>query len=162
MQGFTAGRTEGAGPMTWWELALGVVGGVLLVYAVLLVLLWRYARARPDTVQARDALRLLPDLLRLLRSLVADPAVPRRARVWLVLLLGYLLMPFDLVPDMIPVIGYADDVVVVALVLRAVIRVAGPDTLGRHWSGTPQGLAVIARLAGTRALHGTAALRSRS
>lgn len=140
--------------MAWWELALGVVGGLLLVYVVLLVLLWRYARAHPDTVQARDALRLLPDLLRLLRSLVADPAVPRRARAWLVLLLAYLLMPFDLVPDMIPVIGYADDVVVIALVLRAVVRAAGPDALARHWSGTPQGLAVIARLAGMAAPPG--------
>jgi uncharacterized membrane protein YkvA (DUF1232 family) len=102
-------------------------------------------------VQARDALRLLPDLLRLLRSLMADPDVPRRARVWLAPLLAYLLMPFDLVPDMIPVIGYADDVVVVALVLRAVVRAAGPDALARHWSGTPQGLAVIARLAGLAA-----------
>lgn len=134
--------------MQWWELTLGVVGGILLVYAVLLGLLWRYARAHPDTVQARDALRLLPDLLRLLRSLAADPTVPRRSRVWLVLLLAYLLMPFDLVPDMIPVIGYADDVVVVALVLRAVVRAAGPDALARNWSGTPQGLALIARLAG--------------
>ncbi|MGV8978279.1 MAG: DUF1232 domain-containing protein [Cellulomonas sp.] len=134
--------------MDWWQVALGVVGGVLLVYAVLLVLLWRYARTHPDTVQARDALRLVPDLLRLLRSLAVDPAVPRRARVGLILLLGYLIMPFDLVPDMIPVIGYADDVVVVALVLRAVVRAAGPDALARHWSGTPQGLAVVAKLAG--------------
>jgi len=135
----------------WWQIALGVGGGVLLVYAVLLVLLWHYARTHPDTVRARDALRLLPDLLRLVRSLAADPTVPRRARAWLVLLLGYLLMPFDLVPDMIPVVGYADDVVVVAVVLRAVVRAAGPDALARHWPGTPQGLAVIARLAGIAA-----------
>ena len=134
--------------MNWWQIALGVVGGLLLVYVVLLGLLWQYARRHPDTVQARDALRLVPDLLRLLRSLAADPTVPRRSRVGLVLLLAYLLMPFDLVPDMIPVIGYADDVVVVALVLRAVVRAAGPDALVRHWSGTPQGLAVVARLAG--------------
>ena len=134
--------------MNWWQIALGVVGGLLLVYVVLLGLLWQYARRHPDTVQARDALRLVPDLLRLLRSLAADPAVPRRSRVGLVLLLAYLLMPFDLVPDMIPVIGYADDVVVVALVLRAVVRAAGPDALVRHWSGMPQGLAVVARLAG--------------
>lgn len=140
--------------MYWWQLALGVVGGVLLVYAVLLALLWQYARTHPDTVQARDALRLVPDLLRLLRALAADPAVPRRARVGLVLLIAYLLMPFDLVPDMIPVIGYADDVVIVALVLRSVVRAAGPEALARHWSGTPQGLAVVARLAGIAAPSG--------
>ncbi|NMM17223.1 MAG: DUF1232 domain-containing protein [Cellulomonas sp.] len=140
--------------MHWWQIALGVVGGVLLVYVVLLALLWQYARTHPDTVQARDVLRLVPDLLRLLRSVAADPTVPRRARVGLVLLLAYLLMPFDLVPDMIPVIGYADDVVIVAVVLRAVVRAAGPDALARHWSGTPQGLAVVARLAGIAAPSG--------
>jgi uncharacterized membrane protein YkvA (DUF1232 family) len=52
------------------------------------------------------------------------------------------------VPDVIPVVGYADDVVVVALALRSVVRAAGPEALVRHWPGTPEGLAVVRRLAG--------------
>jgi uncharacterized membrane protein YkvA (DUF1232 family) len=56
--------------------------------------------------------------------------------------------PLDLVPDFIPVLGYADDVITVAVVLRSVIRRAGSAALDQHWRGTPQGLAVIRRLVG--------------
>ncbi|RKR19858.1 YkvA family protein [Arthrobacter oryzae] len=131
-----------------WETLAGVVGGVLAVYAVLLLLLWAYARRHPETVTMKDALRLLPDLLRLIRRLLADRSVAVGVRVRLALLLVYLASPIDLVPDFIPVIGYADDVVIVALVLRSVIARAGDDAVRRHWPGTPEGLAVILRLAG--------------
>ena len=129
-----------------WRVA--VVLGVLVAYGVALLLLWRYARAHPETVSLRDAVRMLPDLLRLLRRLAADPTLPRGVRLRLVLLLAYLATPIDLVPDVVPVLGYADDVVVVALVLRSVVRRAGPDALRRHWPGSPEGLAVVTRLAG--------------
>jgi uncharacterized membrane protein YkvA (DUF1232 family) len=66
------------------------------------------------------------------------------------LLLGYLALPVDLVPDFIPVIGYADDAVVVALALRSVVRRAGPEALERNWPGTPDGLAAVLRLARIR------------
>ena len=134
--------------MTWWRIALGVLAGFALVYAVLLALLWRYARRHPEAVSLRDALRLLPDLVRLLRRLVADPTLPRGVRVRVALLVAYLAMPFDLVPDVVPVLGYADDAVVVALVLRSVVRRAGVDALRRHWPGTPEGLTLLLRLAG--------------
>jgi uncharacterized membrane protein YkvA (DUF1232 family) len=136
--------------VTWWRLLLGAATGLVLVYAVLLTLLWRYARAHPETVRLRDALRLLPDVLRLLRRLLADRALPSGVRVRVGLLVAYLAVPFDLVPDVVPVIGYADDAVVVALVLRSVVRRAGADALRRHWPGTPEGLAVVLRLAGVR------------
>ena len=135
---------------TAWRVLGGVVLGVLLVYAVVLLLLWRYARAHPETVSLRDAVRMLPDLVRLLRRLAADPALPRGVRLRLVCLLVYLALPIDLVPDVVPVLGYADDVVVVALVLRSVVRRAGTEALRRHWPGTPQGLALVLRLAGVR------------
>ncbi|WP_185447184.1 YkvA family protein [Kribbella qitaiheensis] len=104
--------------------------------------------ARPDELRVRDALRLLPDLIRLLRRLAGDPSLPRGVRIRLWLLLVYLGVPFDLVPDFIPVVGYADDAVIVALALRSVTRRAGPGALERHWPGTPDGLAAIRRLAG--------------
>jgi uncharacterized membrane protein YkvA (DUF1232 family) len=69
-------------------------------------------------------------------------------RVRVALLVVYLAVPFDLVPDVVPVIGYADDAVVVALVLRSVVRRAGAEALHRHWPGTPEGLALVLRLAG--------------
>jgi uncharacterized membrane protein YkvA (DUF1232 family) len=131
-----------------WETVAGIVAGVLLAYAVLLFLLWLYARRHPETVTMKDALRLLSDLLRLIRRLAADRTVAVGIRVRLVLLLAYLLSPIDLVPDFIPVIGYADDAVIVALVLRSVIKRAGADAIRRHWPGSPAGLDVILKAAG--------------
>lgn len=135
--------------MNWWDPVIAIVGGIALVYAVLLALLALYAaRRHPETVGMKEALRMLPDLLTLLRRLPADRNLPRGTRVRLVLLLAYLLMPVDLVPDFLSVIGYADDVIIVALVLRSVIRSAGNGPLERHWPGSPAGLAMIRRLAG--------------
>jgi len=86
-------------------------------------------------------------VVRLVRRLAGDASLPRSLRWRLGLLLAYLALPFDLVPDFIPVAGYADDVLLVAWVLRSVVRAAGPEALDRHWPGTPQGLDVVRRLA---------------
>jgi len=137
--------------VTWWRVALGALAGLVLVYLLLLALLWRYARTHPEAVTMRAAMRLLPDVLRLVKRLAADRTLPRRVRCRLLALLAYLAMPFDLVPDVIPVLGYADDAIVVALVLRSVVRRAGPDALDRHWPGTEQGLGLVKRLAGVAA-----------
>lgn len=134
--------------MSWWQILLSVLAGIALIYLVLLALLWRYSRTHPETLNARDALRLLPDLLRLVRRLAADPTMPRAVRIQLVLLLVYLALPIDLIPDFIPVLGYADDAIIVAIVLRSVCRAAGPEALARHWPGTSAGLYLIRRLAG--------------
>lgn len=130
--------------MNVWTLLLGVAGGLLLLWLGMIVALWV---ARPDAVRLKELLRLLPDLLRLLSRLARDNTLPRGVRVRLWLLLGYLALPIDLVPDFIPVIGYADDAVVVALALRSVVRRAGMEALDLHWPGTPDGLAAVLRLA---------------
>jgi len=126
---------------------IGIVGAcaasLLVIWLAMLAILWR---TKPDELTLRDAVRLVPDLLRLIKRLAGDRSLPRGARVRLVLLLGYLAMPIDLVPDFIPVLGYADDVVIVALVLRSVVRAAGPEALERHWPGTPEGLQVVRTL----------------
>jgi uncharacterized membrane protein YkvA (DUF1232 family) len=131
-----------------WETALGVLGTALGIYALLLLALAVYARRHPETLTMMDALRLMPDLLRLLRRLAADRSVPAAVRGGLLLLLAYLLFPIDLVPDFLPLIGYADDILLVALVLRFTVRRAGAGAVARHWPGSPQGLAVIRGLAG--------------
>ncbi len=126
-----------------WSL-LGVLGGLLVLWAGLLGVLWA---GRPDELRLRELMRLLPDVVRLLSRLAADSSLPRGVRLRLWLLLGYLASPVDLVPDVVPVIGYADDAVVVALVLRSVVRRAGGDAVDRHWPGTPEGLAALRRAA---------------
>jgi uncharacterized membrane protein YkvA (DUF1232 family) len=130
------------------SIAIGVVAGLLVAYLAAAGLLLVYARRRRDVVSMREALRLLPDVLRLIRRLAADPTLPRGVHIRLILLIAYLASPIDLVPDFVPVIGYADDALIVALVLRSVVRSAGPHALDSHWPGTPEGLVVVRRLAG--------------
>lgn len=132
----------------WWQILASIAAGLILLWLTLLALLWRAHRHNPDATRAREALRLIGDVIRLLRRLAADQTLPRGVRVRLVLLLAYLLSPIDLVPDFIPVVGYADDALIVALTLRSVARRAGPQALDRHWPGTPDGLRVIKELAG--------------
>ncbi|WP_235503283.1 YkvA family protein [Aeromicrobium sp. Root495] len=130
-----------------WDIVIAVVVGLGVVWVVLVAALWI---AKPDEMQLRDALRILPDLVGLLRRVAADRSLPQGVRVRVWLLIAYLAMPIDLVPDVIPVMGYADDAVVVMLVLRSVVRRAGAEALERHWRGSADGLAVVRRLAGVR------------
>jgi uncharacterized membrane protein YkvA (DUF1232 family) len=126
----------------WAWTLVGAVGGLLLCWLVLMAVLWL---TRPDELSARELLRLLPDVLRLVRRLAGDRTLPRGVRVRLWLLMAYLAMPIDLVPDFLPVVGHADDAIVVALVLRSVVRRAGGAAVERHWPGTPEGLAALRR-----------------
>jgi uncharacterized membrane protein YkvA (DUF1232 family) len=128
-----------------WKVLAGIAGGLLLLWLVLAAFL---AVARPKGSALSQTLRLLPDLLRLVARLAHDSDLPRGVRVRLWLLLGYLALPIDLIPDFIPVLGYADDAIIVAFVLRSVIRHAGPEALAKHWPGTPEGLTTVRRLIG--------------
>ena len=127
----------------WWSVLLGIVGGLVLIWGVLMVALWL---TKPGDYDMKDALRLLPDLIRLAKRLATDPDTPRGVRIRLALLLGYLALPIDLIPDFVPVFGYADDAIIVAIVLRSATRRAGPDALAKHWPGTPEGLTALKRL----------------
>lgn len=128
------------------DLLVGAVLGLLGLWLLLILTLFLL---RPRGRALAQAVRLLPDVLRLVTRLARDHRVPRSARVRLWLLLAYLALPFDLVPDFIPVLGYADDAIVVSWVLRSVIRAAGPEVVAEHWPGTPEGLAVVRRLTRT-------------
>jgi len=94
-----------------------------------------------------ETARLLPDLLLMLGGIARDPAVPRTVRLRLWLLIAYLVTPIDIVPDVIPIVGYADDAILVAWVIRSVVRRSGSETLARHWRGSADGLELITRLA---------------
>jgi len=132
--------------MAWWWQALLSLGIALLVAWVALVVVLLIAK--PAKAQLREALRLLPDLLRLLRRLAGDPALPRGVRLRLVGLLIYLAVPIDVIPDFIPVLGYADDAIIVTAVLRSTVRRAGIDAVRAHWPGSDDGFAAVCRLTG--------------
>lgn len=125
---------------------LGVLAAVALALWIALVV--AMFRSRPPKDALREALRLLPDVVRLVKRLAADDELPRGVRVRLALLVAYLAMPIDLVPDFIPVLGQADDLLVALLVLRSVVRRAGPDAVRRHWPGTDAGLDALWRVSG--------------
>ncbi|MCV7287391.1 DUF1232 domain-containing protein [Mycolicibacterium wolinskyi] len=130
----------------WWVDALiGLAVALLLSWVVLVIAL---LLMRPRGNLLTEAVRLLPDLLRLIPRLAADKSLPRGVRIRLALLVVYLAVPIDLIPDFIPVLGYADDAIIVTWVLRSVVRHAGVDAVRAHWPGTDDGFDAMARLTG--------------
>jgi len=129
----------------WWQTLISVAAALLLIWIALLVAL---LIVKPEPGRLREAIRLLPDLLRLLHRLARDRELPRGVRIRLGLLLVYLAIPIDLIPDFIPVLGYADDAIIVTAVLRSVVRKAGLPAVRRHWPGTDDGFTALSRLTG--------------
>lgn len=129
--------------MSFWEwmlIGLAVTAAVYLGFIALLVLVGRRE-------EAKTFARFIPDCIVLFRRLLGDERVPRNRKLLLVAVLGYLAFPLDLVPDFIPVAGQLDDAIIVALVVRSVLRSAGPELLREHWPGPVGSLNVIERMA---------------
>ena len=131
--------------MDWRTLAV-VVAGILAVWAILIGLLWMF---RPRDVGLGELLRVIPDVVRLVRRLLGDRTVPMGPRVALGVLLVWLTSPIDLIPEFIPILGPLDDVVVAVLVMRYVQRKVGLEELRSRWPGTPDGFALLARIIGS-------------
>jgi uncharacterized membrane protein YkvA (DUF1232 family) len=133
--------------MSWgiWSL-LGVVVVVTATWAAFLV--WLVAVGRRE--DARAVATLIPDCIVLVARLARDPRVPRRRKLLLLAVVGYLALPLDLVPDFIPVAGQLDDAIVVALVLRSFVHSSGEALIRELWPGPQESLGLILRLAGGR------------
>ena len=130
--------------MQWWAWLLVSVAVVLVVYATFVG--WLIARGGRD--DARAFATFIPDCIVLVTRLARDERVPRSRKLLLLALVGYLAVPFDLVPDFIPVAGQLDDAIVVALVLRSLVRSGGADLIRELWPGPAQSLVPILRFAG--------------
>jgi len=129
--------------MSWWQwllVSLAVVVGVYAAFVAWLVILGRRG-------EARALATFIPDCIVLVTRLAREPRVSRRRKLLLVALVGYLALPFDLVPDFIPVAGQLDDAIIVALVLRSFVRSGGEQLIRELWPGPEQSLALILRLA---------------
>jgi uncharacterized membrane protein YkvA (DUF1232 family) len=131
-------------PTTWLLLAAAAALALYAAFVAGLVVTGRRA-------DARALARFIPDCVVLVRRLLADPAVPRSSKLLLGGLVAYLASPIDLVPDFVPVAGQLDDALVVAWVLRAVLRRSGAQKLREHWPGPERSLAVLLRLTGSAA-----------
>src|SRR6187399_1063502 len=130
--------------MPWWAWLLVSIGILAVVYAAFVIGLVLAGR-RSD---ARAFATFIPDCIILVTRLAHDPRVPRRRKLLLLALVGYLALPFDLVPDFIPVAGQLDDVLVVALVLRRFLRSGGEPLVREHWPGPERSLRLVLRTAG--------------
>ncbi len=133
--------------------------GWLLLAAVVVVTVW-VALVVALLIGARQwdirmIAKLVPHCAVLFKRLLADPRVPAKWKVASGFALVYLAFPFDLVPDFIPVAGQLDDAIVVALVLRGLLRSAGPRLMREHWPGPTALLVPLERFAGAApAAHG--------
>lgn len=129
--------------MQWWEWLLVSLAVIVVVYSVLVGCL--VARGRRE--DARALATFIPDCIVLVSRLAREPRVPRRRKLLLVGLVAYLSLPFDLVPDFIPVAGQLDDVIIVALVLRHFVGAGGEPLMRELWPGPERSLGLVLRLA---------------
>jgi len=97
---------------------------------------------------ARALAGFIPDCAVLIGRLARDRRLPRARRIPLFIALGYLALPFDLVPDFLPGVGQLDDAVVVGLVLRLIVRSGGSALVRQAWPGPDASLTLVLRAAG--------------
>jgi uncharacterized membrane protein YkvA (DUF1232 family) len=128
------------------EVIVAIAVGLVALWALLLVLFWVL---RPKGVPLRELLGLIPEVLRLLRSVVGDRSAPADVRLVLIGLLAWILSPIDLIPEFIPVLGPLDDVVVAVVAMRYVRRRVGIADLRARWTGTDDGFALLLRVIGS-------------
>ncbi|MGA9760886.1 MAG: DUF1232 domain-containing protein [Gaiellaceae bacterium] len=129
--------------MSWQLWTIVVLGALALAWGIVIVVLFLAGGRR----KARALASFVPDCVVLVGRLLRDPRVPRRRRLLLALTAAYLALPFDLIPDFIPLIGQLDDAIILALVLRHLLR--GDERAVRElWPGPEQSLDLLLRLIG--------------
>jgi uncharacterized membrane protein YkvA (DUF1232 family) len=124
---------------------LAILGAVAIVWVAFIAVFWLL---RPQDVPLRELVRIVPDVVRLLRTIVADRSVNLDVRLVVVLLMVWILSPIDLIPEFVPVLGPFDDVVVAIVALRYIRKRLGAPQLRKRWQGTDQGFALLTRVIG--------------
>lgn len=119
--------------------------GLVALYALIVLALVIGGRRE----EARAIGGFVPDCVVLFTRLLRDKRLPRRHKLLVGALIPYLAMPFDLIPDFIPIAGQLDDAVIVAFVLRRVAR-KNPELIREHWPGPSSSLSLILRLVGSK------------
>lgn len=128
------------------ELIIGLLIGLVVLWLALLVL---FFLLRPKDVPLRELLDVIPEVLRLLRSLIRDGSVPTEVRVVVIGLVAWIISPIDLIPEFIKVLAPLDDVVVAVVAMRFVRRRVGIADLESRWQGTADGFCLLTRIIGT-------------
>ena len=91
----------------------------------------------------QDAVLLIPNIAKLIGRLLADSRVPRRSKIVLGMAAAYVASPIDLIPDVIPVIGWADDVLIMMFAIDSLVDRAGPEIVNEHWDGPGDLLSLV-------------------
>jgi uncharacterized membrane protein YkvA (DUF1232 family) len=123
-----------------------IAAGVLLAVWVLAVV--AFLAVGRKTI-ARELVTFLPNLIRLFRGLLGDARVPRSSKALLAVAAVWLASPIDLIPEFLPGVGALDDAVIAGLVLRHLVKRAGPEVVRDHWRGDPRSLSLLLRLSGS-------------
>jgi uncharacterized membrane protein YkvA (DUF1232 family) len=124
---------------------VGIAIGLVGLWLALLALFWLL---RPRGVATRELLAVVPDVLRLIRSLITDSDVPLDVRLVLIGLAAWILSPIDLIPEFIPVLGPIDDVVVAVVAMRYARRRVGIAAMQARWTGSATGFEILRRVVG--------------
>ena len=101
----------------------------------------RRRKSRKKT--AVKLLRELPNFLKLLLRLLRDARVSKLDRMLFGTVIAYVLLPVDLLPDFLGVLGLTDDLFLIGLALNRLFGRAGSDVLLEHWEGNPRALGYL-------------------
>jgi uncharacterized membrane protein YkvA (DUF1232 family) len=131
--------------------------GVLLIVLGLYVVGIASLIAAGRREDARALAGFIPDCMVLVSRLARDARISKPRRAALFVVLGYLALPIDLVPDFLPGIGQLDDAVVLGLALRVIVRGGGTELAREAWPGPQASLTLVLRAAGleTNGAHTT-------
>lgn len=91
----------------------------------------------------REAILLLPNVVKLLARVVKDRRVSVRAKAFAAAVIVYVLSPIDLIPDFVIGFGKLDDLILSAVAIQHLIDSAGPEIVAEHWDGSEASLDLI-------------------
>jgi uncharacterized membrane protein YkvA (DUF1232 family) len=83
----------------------------------------------------KNLLLFIPNMVLLCARLLSDARVPRTEKALVAGAIVYAIIPFDLIPDMIPFVGQLDDAYLIAMTLMRLMDRTDPSVLRAHWNG---------------------------
>ncbi len=99
-------------------------------------------RVRARTLIA-EVITVVPNIVKLIGRLLGDSRVPLRAKLTIGAAAAYAASPIDLIPEFVPVVGWADDILVLMFALDNLINRAGPEVVAEHWDGPGDILSLV-------------------
>lgn len=91
----------------------------------------------------REAVVLVPNAVLLVGGLLADRDIPARTKVLFLASVGYVVLPFDVIPDRIPGLGQLDDLLILTVGLHMLLNESNQIVITRHWRGNIESLRLL-------------------